>query len=97
MHTHFLDAFQRPQEQEPVPIQPVESPPKDNEAYCEKICANVYDENDEIVCGSDGYMYTGESQLECYSSCLNIGKHVETSLSQFIYIIFSFIFFQRCR
>ncbi|KAH8261481.1 hypothetical protein KR044_009860 [Drosophila immigrans] len=46
---------------------------KDKEAYCEKICANVYDENDEIVCGSDGYMYTGESQLECYSSCLNIG------------------------
>ncbi|XP_030572925.1 putative uncharacterized protein DDB_G0291608 [Drosophila novamexicana] len=68
----------RPQEQEPVPIQPVESPPKDNEAYCEKICANVYDENDEIVCGSDGYMYTGESQLECYSSCLNIEVSIKS-------------------
>ncbi|XP_064545750.1 myb-like protein AA [Drosophila montana] len=68
----------RPQEQEPAPIQPVESPPKDNEAYCEKICANVYDENDEIVCGSDGYMYTGESQLECYSSCLNIEVSIKS-------------------
>ncbi|KAM8708011.1 hypothetical protein ACLKA7_015046 [Drosophila subpalustris] len=51
---------------------------KDNEAYCEKICANVYDENDEIVCGSDGYMYTGESQLECYSSCLNIEVSIKS-------------------
>lgn len=48
--------------------------PKDTENYCEKICANVYDENDEIICGSDGYMYTGETQLQCYSSCLNISK-----------------------
>ncbi|KAH8370803.1 hypothetical protein KR093_005059, partial [Drosophila rubida] len=55
-----------------VPADPAELE-KDKEAYCEKICANVYDENDEIVCGSDGYMYTGETQLECYSSCLNIG------------------------
>lgn len=54
-------------------------PQKDTEAYCEKICANVYDENDEIVCGSDGYMYTGESQLQCYSSCLNIGKLIKLS------------------
>ncbi|XP_062136299.1 uncharacterized protein LOC133845755 [Drosophila sulfurigaster albostrigata] len=50
----------------------------DKEAYCEKICANVYDENDEIVCGSDGYMYTGESQLECYSSCLNIEVSIKS-------------------
>ncbi|KAH8368000.1 hypothetical protein KR084_005543 [Drosophila pseudotakahashii] len=49
--------------------------PKDNESYCEKVCANVYDENDEIICGSDGYMYTGETQLQCYSTCLNISKN----------------------
>lgn len=47
---------------------------QESESYCEKICANVYDENDEIICGSDGYMYTGETQLQCYSSCLNISK-----------------------
>ncbi|XP_032598629.1 G-box-binding factor [Drosophila grimshawi] len=52
--------------------------PKDNEAYCEKICANVYDENDEIVCGSDGYMYTGETQLQCYSTCLNIEVSIQS-------------------
>ncbi|XP_068142434.1 ataxin-2 homolog [Drosophila tropicalis] len=51
---------------------------KDTESYCEKICANVYDENDEIVCGSDGYMYTGEPQLECYSSCLNISVTIKS-------------------
>ncbi|KAH8360392.1 hypothetical protein KR200_003855, partial [Drosophila serrata] len=49
---------------------------KDTENYCEKICANVYDENDEIICGSDGYMYTGETQLQCYSSCLNISMFI---------------------
>ncbi|KAH8239047.1 hypothetical protein KR032_000246 [Drosophila birchii] len=49
---------------------------KDTESYCEKICANVYDENDEIICGSDGYMYTGETQLQCYSSCLNISTYI---------------------
>ncbi|KAH8295840.1 hypothetical protein KR018_011712 [Drosophila ironensis] len=50
---------------------------KDTESYCEKICANVYDENDEIICGSDGYMYTGETQLQCYSSCLNISEFLK--------------------
>ncbi|EDW95007.1 RNA-binding protein 33 [Drosophila yakuba] len=52
--------------------------PKDTESYCEKICANVYDENDEIICGSDGYMYTGETQLQCYSSCLNISVTIKS-------------------
>ncbi|XP_034656083.1 putative mediator of RNA polymerase II transcription subunit 26 [Drosophila subobscura] len=51
---------------------------KATESYCENICANVYDENDEIVCGSDGYMYTGETQLECYSSCLNISITIKS-------------------
>uniref|UniRef100_A0A1I8MKF3 Uncharacterized protein n=1 Tax=Musca domestica TaxID=7370 RepID=A0A1I8MKF3_MUSDO len=52
-----------------------EAPPseqKDNEDYCERICAIVEDENEEIVCGSDGYMYTSEAQMECYASCLRI-------------------------
>lgn len=74
-------------------------PQKDTEAYCEKICANVYDENDEIVCGSDGYMYTGESQLQCYSSCLNIGKFY-FCIENFLIIqltLFIFHFLQRCR
>ncbi|XP_017001907.2 ataxin-2 homolog [Drosophila takahashii] len=52
--------------------------PKDNESYCEKVCANVYDENDEIICGSDGYMYTGETQLQCYSTCLNISVTIKS-------------------
>lgn len=47
---------------------------KDTEAYCEKICANVQDEDEEIVCGSDGFMYTSEAQMECYASCLHIGE-----------------------
>ena len=47
---------------------------KDTEEYCERICAIVEDENEEIVCGSDGYMYTSEAQMECYASCLHIGK-----------------------
>ncbi|EDV40823.1 uncharacterized protein Dana_GF10702 [Drosophila ananassae] len=51
---------------------------QDTESYCEKICANVYDENDEIICGSDGYMYTGETQLQCYSSCLNISVTIKS-------------------
>ncbi|XP_061386881.1 myb-like protein K [Musca vetustissima] len=52
-----------------------EEPPseqKDTEEYCERICAIVEDENEEIVCGSDGYMYTSEAQMECYASCLRI-------------------------
>lgn len=74
-------------------------PQKDTEAYCEKICANVYDENDEIVCGSDGYMYTGESQLQCYSSCLNIGKFYFCIGNLYIIqlTLFIFHFLQRCR
>ncbi|XP_037720947.1 altered inheritance of mitochondria protein 3 [Drosophila subpulchrella] len=52
--------------------------PKDTESYCEKVCANVYDENDEIICGSDGYMYTGETQLQCYSTCLNISVTIKS-------------------
>ncbi|XP_030375636.1 mediator of RNA polymerase II transcription subunit 15 [Scaptodrosophila lebanonensis] len=63
-----------------TPVTPPEPPtdPKDIEAYCEKICANVYDENDQIICGSDGYMYTGEAQLECYSSCLGIEVSIKS-------------------
>uniref|UniRef100_A0A1I8P304 Kazal-like domain-containing protein n=1 Tax=Stomoxys calcitrans TaxID=35570 RepID=A0A1I8P304_STOCA len=52
-----------------------EAPPneqKDTEDYCERICAIVEDEHEEIVCGSDGYMYTSEAQMECYASCLHI-------------------------
>ncbi|XP_075161358.1 uncharacterized protein LOC142234164 [Haematobia irritans] len=52
-----------------------ETPPKeqkDTEEYCERICAIVEDEHEEIVCGSDGYMYTSEAQMECYASCLHI-------------------------
>ncbi|KAI9588769.1 hypothetical protein GQX74_004614 [Glossina fuscipes] len=45
---------------------------KDTEEYCERICAIVDDEHEEIVCGSDGYMYTSEAQMECYASCLHI-------------------------
>ncbi|XP_017042440.1 ataxin-2 homolog [Drosophila ficusphila] len=69
------------QEEPKVPNGISSSPPddpKDTESYCEKICANVYDENDEIICGSDGYMYTGETQLQCYSSCLNISVTIKS-------------------
>lgn len=48
----------------------------DTEEYCEGICATVEDEQEEILCGSDGYMYTSEAQLECYASCLHIGECV---------------------
>lgn len=54
-----------------------ETPPSeqtDTEDYCERICAIVEDEHEEIVCGSDGYMYTSEAQMECYASCLHIGE-----------------------
>ncbi|XP_050333620.1 BRD4-interacting chromatin-remodeling complex-associated protein [Bactrocera neohumeralis] len=55
---------------------PVEQ--KDTEEYCERMCANVHDEDEEIVCGSDGYMYTSESQMECYASCLHIDVTVQS-------------------
>ncbi|XP_073838541.1 uncharacterized protein [Musca autumnalis] len=57
-----------------------EAPPseqKDTEDYCERICAIVEDENEEIVCGSDGYMYTSEAQMECYASCLHIDVTIQ--------------------
>ncbi|KAI8118700.1 hypothetical protein FF38_07316 [Lucilia cuprina] len=57
-----------------------EAPPseqKDTEEYCERICAIVEDENEEIVCGSDGYMYTSEAQMECYASCLHIDVTIQ--------------------
>lgn len=47
---------------------------EDTEDYCERICSNVHDDDEQVICGSDGYMYTSEAQLECYSSCLHIGK-----------------------
>lgn len=47
---------------------------EDAEEYCERICSNVHDDDEQVICGSDGYMYTSEAQLECYSSCLHIGK-----------------------
>ncbi|TMW51885.1 hypothetical protein DOY81_003014 [Sarcophaga bullata] len=50
---------------------------KDTEEYCERICAIVEDENEEIVCGSDGYMYTSEAQMECYASCLHIDVTIQ--------------------
>ncbi|XP_067643453.1 RNA-binding protein 33 [Eurosta solidaginis] len=54
----------------PTPPAPVEQ--KDTEDYCEQMCANVQDSDEEIICGSDGYMYTSEAQMECYASCLHI-------------------------
>ena len=45
---------------------------EDQEDYCERTCSTI--DGDEVVCGSDGYMYTSEAQLECYSSCLHIGE-----------------------
>ncbi|KAL5293288.1 hypothetical protein ACFFRR_011827 [Megaselia abdita] len=45
---------------------------EDTEDYCERICSNVHDDDEQVICGSDGYMYTSEAQLECYSSCLHI-------------------------
>ncbi|XP_014092516.3 probable basic-leucine zipper transcription factor Q isoform X1 [Bactrocera oleae] len=59
-----------------TPPAPVEQ--KDTEDYCERMCANVQDEDEEIVCGSDGYMYTSESQMECYASCLHIDVTVQS-------------------
>ncbi|KAH8322041.1 hypothetical protein KR059_000946, partial [Drosophila kikkawai] len=67
---------QEDQQVRTLPSAATEDAQKDTESYCEKICANVYDENDEIICGSDGYMYTGETQLQCYSSCLNISMYI---------------------
>uniref|UniRef100_A0A0A1XQM2 Kazal-like domain-containing protein n=1 Tax=Zeugodacus cucurbitae TaxID=28588 RepID=A0A0A1XQM2_ZEUCU len=57
-----------------MPTSPAPVEQKDTEDYCERMCANVQDEDEEIVCGSDGYMYTSESQMECYATCLHIGK-----------------------
>ncbi|XP_065360204.1 putative mediator of RNA polymerase II transcription subunit 26 [Calliphora vicina] len=62
------------------PTSTTEAPPseqKDTEEYCERICAIVEDENEEIVCGSDGYMYTSEAQMECYASCLHIDVTIQ--------------------
>ncbi|XP_054734429.1 putative uncharacterized protein DDB_G0291608 [Anastrepha obliqua] len=55
---------------------PVEQ--KDTEDYCERICANIQDDDEEIVCGSDGYMYTSEAQMECYATCLHIDVTVQS-------------------
>ncbi|XP_004519170.1 altered inheritance of mitochondria protein 3 [Ceratitis capitata] len=60
----------------PTPPAPVEQ--KDTEDYCERICANIQDDDEEIVCGSDGYMYTSESQMECYATCLHIDVTVQS-------------------
>ncbi|XP_036337265.1 putative uncharacterized protein DDB_G0291608 [Rhagoletis pomonella] len=57
-----------------APTSPTPVEQKDTEDYCERMCANVQDGDEEIVCGSDGYMYTSEAQMECYASCLHIGE-----------------------
>lgn len=57
-----------------MPTSPAPVEQKDTEDYCERMCANVQDEDEEIICGSDGYMYTSESQMECYATCLHIGE-----------------------
>ncbi|XP_055843031.1 myb-like protein AA [Episyrphus balteatus] len=51
---------------------------KDTEEYCERICSNVQDEDEEVVCGSDGFMYTSEAQMECYASCLHIDVTIQS-------------------
>ncbi|XP_037939176.1 transcription initiation factor TFIID subunit 12-like [Teleopsis dalmanni] len=59
----------------PAPVEPEQ---KDTEQYCERMCAIVEDGDEEVVCGSDGYMYTSEAQLECYSSCLHIDVTIQS-------------------
>ncbi|XP_055914769.1 myb-like protein AA [Eupeodes corollae] len=57
---------------------PGTSEQKDTEEYCERICSNVQDEDEEVVCGSDGFMYTSEAQMECYASCLHIDVTIQS-------------------